>query len=111
LDNRFYRPELDIVRLIAFLAVFFHHITPRIANTRKEVFVGAAGYGLPLFFVLSAYLITTLLLREKQRTGKIAIAKFYQRRMQSSLEICIAEHEGCGKEPAPVAWKRASWCY
>jgi len=81
LDNRFYRPELDIVRLIAFLAVFFHHITPRIANTRKEVFVGAAGYGLPLFFVLSAYLITTLLLREKQRTGKIAIAKFYQRRM------------------------------
>jgi peptidoglycan/LPS O-acetylase OafA/YrhL len=72
---------LDIVRLIAFLSVFFHHISPRTLNTKTDVLADAAGFGLPLFFVLSAYLITTLLLREKQRTGKIAIAKFYQRRM------------------------------
>lgn len=82
--TRFYRPELDIVRLLAFLLVFVHHSSPRTPNsaaTISSTFVDAAGFGLPLFFVLSAYLITTLLLREKLATGTIAIGKFYQRRI------------------------------
>ena len=84
MNNRFYRPELDIVRLLAFLSVFFHHTSSRNfyqPETKIDVLADAAGFGLPLFFVLSAYLITTLLLREKQRTGGIAIGKFYQRRI------------------------------
>lgn len=41
---------------------------------------GHAGYGVDVFFALSGYLICTLLLREKQRTGTISISRFYTRR-------------------------------
>jgi peptidoglycan/LPS O-acetylase OafA/YrhL len=84
LSERFYQPELDVVRLVAFLTVFAHHSASRTPNTVETIastLVDAAGFGLPLFFVLSAYLITTLLLREKLGTGTIDISKFYKRRM------------------------------
>ena len=48
-----------------------------------EVLVSAAnmlGYGLPLFFFLSAFLITELLVREKMKTGTVKISDFYVRR-------------------------------
>lgn len=41
----------------------------------------ACGFGLSLFFTLSAYLITTLLLKERGRTGTIDIPRFYRRRI------------------------------
>ena len=37
-------------------------------------------YGLPLFFFLSAFLITELLAREKSKTGTVKISDFYIRR-------------------------------
>jgi peptidoglycan/LPS O-acetylase OafA/YrhL len=81
--RRFYRPELDIVRLCAFLAVFATH-SNRPPGEHYRVYraiADAGSFGLSLFFVLSAYLITTLLLREKDAKGTVAIGKFYQRRM------------------------------
>src|SRR5206468_1693138 len=36
--------------------------------------------GVAVFFVLSGYLITTLLLREKDRKGRVSLTSFYQRR-------------------------------
>jgi peptidoglycan/LPS O-acetylase OafA/YrhL len=83
MTKRFYRPELDVVRLIAFLSVFLHHSAPRIEAGHKSIIVSvvnAAGFGLCLFFVLSAFLITTLLLREYESTGDIHLAQFYKRR-------------------------------
>lgn len=41
--------------------------------------VGA--FGMPLFFLLSAYLIVTLLLREKHKTGTVALRAFFVRRV------------------------------
>lgn len=38
-------------------------------------------YGVPIFFLLSAYLITELLQRERQRTGTIHVRSFYVRRI------------------------------
>jgi peptidoglycan/LPS O-acetylase OafA/YrhL len=72
-DNaRFYRPDLDLLRFFAFLLVFYGHA---LGHTR----VGALG--VPVFFLLSAYLITELLLRELDRTGSIEIKSFYMRRI------------------------------
>lgn len=73
----FYRPELDAIRFLAFLAIFFFH-APHIP--RLEWLVGAGFYGLPLFFVLSAFLITEILLREQYQTGDIHLKAFYIRR-------------------------------
>lgn len=79
---RFYRPELDVVRFVAFLAVFLSHGLPSSStNTNAGALVRACALGLPLFFCLSAYLITKLLLLERDRTGTVALPKFYKRRI------------------------------
>lgn len=79
---RFYRPELDCLRFGAFLLVFIGHIlivdnqTPHVLAAMKA----SGKLGVPLFFVLSAYLITELLLREKSATGTLDLRAFYLRR-------------------------------
>ncbi len=81
--RQFYRPQLDAARFIAFLAVFGHHVLPRTGdyNPLLKTAVNAMGFGLSLFFVLSAYLITLLLIREREATGSIHLVPFYKRRM------------------------------
>ena len=80
--GRFYRPELDVVRFIAFVAVFFAHgLTSATTYTAAGAMVRACSLGLPLFFCLSAYLITKLLLLERDRTGTVSLPKFYTRRI------------------------------
>ncbi len=86
MSKRFYRPELDIIRLIGFLCVFLHHSIARVPDAPgqfsfKIAVANAFSFGLCLFFVLSAYLIATLLLREKEQTGTIALRQFYFRRI------------------------------
>jgi len=74
----YYRPELDALRFFAFLAVLIHH------GPNPHGFPGvvrsAGGFGVSLFFVLSAYLITELLLRERTQTGTISWPHFFTRR-------------------------------
>ncbi|HTX16018.1 MAG TPA: acyltransferase [Candidatus Baltobacteraceae bacterium] len=92
--KRYYRPELDSLRFFAFLAVFLFHVTPRdpSAYSRHSFLphavvpwicgiAGAGAFGVDLFFALSAYLITTLLLREKAERGHIDVKAFYARRI------------------------------
>ncbi|MDE3186998.1 MAG: acyltransferase [Acidobacteriota bacterium] len=93
---RGYRPELDAVRFLAFLLVFVHHfllLSPTYATRENLVaFAGeggwrvqlalaeACGMGLCLFFTLSAYLITSLLLDERRKYTAISVRRFYIRR-------------------------------
>ncbi len=89
----FYRPELDSLRFFAFLAVFLCHTLPgsevfyiergipRALGVVLAAISRAGSYGVDLFFVLSAYLITTLLLREQERTGTVHLQSFYLRRI------------------------------
>lgn len=65
-------PELDGLRAWAIAAVLFGHLG-------ISFFVGG-GVGVDLFFVLSGFLITHLLLREYDRRGKIDLLAFYRRR-------------------------------
>jgi peptidoglycan/LPS O-acetylase OafA/YrhL len=92
-SSRFYHPELDIVRFFAFLMVFVHHAIPHdpafwtklgIALPIARVIggIGAMGaFGVDVFFALSSYLITELLLREKQQCGEVDVRAFYLRRI------------------------------
>jgi peptidoglycan/LPS O-acetylase OafA/YrhL len=89
----FYRPELDILRLAAFIAVYLHHSLPAdqryVARFHLPQWVGelvaavtvAGKFGVTLFFLLSAYLITSLLLREKTVKGSVDLRNFYVRRI------------------------------
>lgn len=84
--GRYYRPELDALRFFAFLAVFaFHRMDYVPTDPIRDLWgyrVGTVGaFGVPIFFLLSAFLITELLLREHSATGTIHIRSFYIRRM------------------------------
>jgi peptidoglycan/LPS O-acetylase OafA/YrhL len=71
----FHIPSLDGLRGGAFLLVFFGHALP-VAMLR---FVPPA-FGVTVFFVLSGYLITTLLRKEFDRTATVNFRDFYLRR-------------------------------
>jgi len=89
-----YNPALDGVRAIAILAVVMFHCQVPWA-------IGGA-LGVDLFFVLSGYLITALLMQE-QRQGGIRIAAFYARRalrLYPTLLLLIAAY----LVAAPVLW-------
>ncbi len=79
--KRFYRPELDVLRFVAFLLVYVHHI-PEYPSNHPWAIVAARAMrcGLCLFFLLSAYLITELLIRERETTGTVHIKSFFIRR-------------------------------
>jgi peptidoglycan/LPS O-acetylase OafA/YrhL len=89
--ERFYRPELDCLRFFAFFGVYICHTltgdpayyaarhVPFPALVAAMVFAGR--YGVDLFFLLSAYLITELLLREREQFGRLDLRSFYARRM------------------------------
>jgi peptidoglycan/LPS O-acetylase OafA/YrhL len=67
-----YHPELDGIRAIAIGAVLAYHAS--------NLFFPGGYLGVDLFFVLSGYLITSLLVRERDVTGRIDLGKFYMRR-------------------------------
>ncbi len=111
--GRFYRPELDALRLVAFLMVFCRHvavdfglakvkgsITPQFKFAAQDALAALPSqspalshgwatakdyaqlfdFGVCLFFFLSSFLITKLLLIEHERTQTVAIGQFYIRR-------------------------------
>lgn len=90
-NERFYRPELDCLRFFAFLAVYVFHTLHRGPHYYTDQHVpfatvlasaaSAGRFGVDLFFLLSAYLITELLLREWERYGKVDLRAFYVRRI------------------------------
>ena len=105
IGRRFYAPELDLLRFFAFLLVFMRHVVTGFGIAKKSVdshagtalahaaFAGGSDrwaliqsmaqsfdFGVCLFFFLSSYLITTLLMIEKDSTGYVDVGAFYVRR-------------------------------
>lgn len=91
-ERRYYRPELDVVRFLAFSFVFLGHFLPRAPTPHltgllkgfAPVYYRSANaciFGVSLFFTLSAFLICELLLREKEATGTVQGKQFYLRRI------------------------------
>lgn len=79
-SNRFYVPWIDGLRAVAAFSVVVHHsdllAAPSLAALRN--FLG--WFGVDLFLVLSAFLLSRLLLLERERTGDVGIVNFYIRR-------------------------------
>ena len=73
--NQRYFPLLDGLRCLAIVSVVWLH-----ATGLRHGLLGRGGEGVSLFFVISGFLITTLLLRERSETGNISLKSFYLRR-------------------------------
>jgi peptidoglycan/LPS O-acetylase OafA/YrhL len=68
-----YIPSLDGIRAVSFFLVFFSH------SHLGGIIPG--GFGVSIFFLLSGFLITTLLRKEFRRYGRISLGRFYLRRV------------------------------
>ena len=76
-----YQPALDGVRALAVAAVFAYH---------AGVSQAPGGFiGVDVFFVLSGFLITGLLLAERHRSGRISLRSFWARRARRLLPALL----------------------
>ena len=83
-----HEPALDGIRGIAVLLVTFWHYPDEILERRLD-WLKAGHLGVDLFFVLSGFLITALLLKEYSRSGQISFRSFYRRRAFRLLPALI----------------------
>ena len=77
-----YRPEIDGLRAIAVGAVILYH--SQITLFGHQIFKGGF-IGVDIFFVISGYLITSIILNELVTTGTFSFKNFYERRIRRIL--------------------------
>jgi peptidoglycan/LPS O-acetylase OafA/YrhL len=79
-----YLPFLDGMRALAILWVMGFHTRGPIAGFLAQ---NGGWSGVDIFFVISGFLITGILLREQNKTGSISLKNFYIRRMLRLLPV------------------------
>lgn len=77
-----YRPEIDGLRTIAVLSVIIYHAEFVLGD---KMLLPGGFLGVDVFFVISGFLITSLIFSEIQRTGTLSLANFYERRARRLL--------------------------
>lgn len=82
-------PALDGLRALAICAVVAYHfpVPPRVLGVP---FFAGGFFGVGVFFVLSGFLITTVLLADHERHGGIRLAAFYRRRSWRLVPALVA---------------------
>lgn len=83
-------PALDMLRAAAILWVILHHMAVAgflapVTNPVTVKFFDAGPAGVDLFFVLSGYLITTIVLAELVKTDRLDVPRFWYRRWMRTL--------------------------
>jgi peptidoglycan/LPS O-acetylase OafA/YrhL len=81
-----YRPEIDGLRAIAVLIVILYHA--KITIFGREPFKGGF-IGVDIFFVISGYLITSIILKELTITGSFSYKNFYERRIRRIIPALV----------------------
>ena len=81
-----YRPEIDGCRAIAVAAVIAYHAQIMILGFKP--FQGGF-IGVDIFFVISGYLITSIILKELITTGSFSFKYFYERRIRRLLPVLL----------------------
>lgn len=79
--NPRYMPGLDGVRAVAVIAIIIYHLNPQ--------WLSGGFLGVDTFFVISGYLITSLLLIEYHNTGKIELMSFWLRRVKRLIPAVL----------------------
>jgi peptidoglycan/LPS O-acetylase OafA/YrhL len=99
-----YRPALDGIRAVAVLAVIGYHF--------DYTWLKGGFLGVDIFFVLSGYLITSLLLAEHTRSGTINLVAFWYRRAKRLLPalfvvlVVVAFWIGANASPFELPMRR-----
>jgi len=75
-----FRPEIQGLRALAVGAVILNHLTG---------WPGGGFVGVDIFFVISGFLITGLLVREHQTTGRVSLTGFYKRRIRRIIPATV----------------------
>lgn len=74
------RSDIQGLRALAVIGVIANHLTG----------APSGGFlGVDVFFVISGFLITGLLVRERQQTGRISLADFYRRRVKRIVPLAL----------------------
>ncbi|CAM3839946.1 acyltransferase family protein [Litorimonas haliclonae] len=81
-----YRPEIDGLRAIAVAAVVIYHAEFTIFDI--DLFPGGF-LGVDVFFVISGFLITSIIAREVEETNKFNYLRFYERRVRRILPALL----------------------
>jgi peptidoglycan/LPS O-acetylase OafA/YrhL len=81
-----YRPEIDGLRAVAVIAVILYHA--QITIFGYQLFKGGF-VGVDVFFVISGYLITSIILKELIRTGSFSFQHFYERRIRRIIPVLL----------------------
>lgn len=81
-----YYPQLDSVRGLSFLAIFFFHAAhpafgESIADRLFSFYYEQLPLAIDVFFILSSFLLTWLGIKEYTKQQKVSLAKFFQRRI------------------------------
>jgi peptidoglycan/LPS O-acetylase OafA/YrhL len=81
-----YRPEIDGLRAIAIAAVILYHAQLTIFG--YQIFKGGF-IGVDIFFVISGYLISSIILKELLKTGSFSFKYFYERRIRRIIPALL----------------------
>jgi peptidoglycan/LPS O-acetylase OafA/YrhL len=84
-DRLGYRPALDGVRAVAIVMVLLVHTGAFLVPGSDDHVLPGGALGVDLFFVLSGFLITSLLVNEFEGTGRLALGSFWIRRARRLL--------------------------
>jgi len=81
-----YRPDIDGLRAIAVISVIFYHADNSINNLK----ILSGGFvGVDIFFVISGFLITSIILKELNNTGSFSFKDFYKRRIKRIIPVLL----------------------
>ena len=81
-----YRPEIDGLRAIAAISVILYHA--QITILGYQPFKGGF-IGVDIFFVISGYLITSIILKELENNGSFSFKHFYERRIRRIIPVLL----------------------
>ena len=85
-NHLLYRPEIDGLRSIAVISVLLYHLQISL----NDIKILKGGFlGVDIFFVISGYLITSIIYKEILISNKFSFINFYERRIRRLLPALI----------------------